>query len=120
MIELSLKFLRKNKKQSLTIIIGTMLASILLFSVGFLFSSFREYLISKALEKNDYHVRIKGVISDDSNIISLKEKDGEYYIKFDDINKTYKYTERLCHINLCDEINYNNKLLSLYGLGDNN
>lgn len=120
MIGLSLKYLRKNKRQSLTIVIGVMLASILLFSVGFLFSSFREYLIDQTLETDDYHVRIKGVISDDKNIISLKEKDGEYYIKFKDIKKTYEYTEKLCHTDLCDEINYNNKLLSLYGVGDDN
>lgn len=120
MIKLSFRYLRKNKKQSLTIIIGIILASVLLFSVGILFSSFREFLIDRVLENNDYHVKIKGYISDDKNIISLKEKDNFYYIKFDDIGKTYEYTERICHTDLCEDINYNTKLLSLYGVGDEN
>ncbi len=120
MLKLSLRYLKGNKKQSLTIIIGTILASILFFSVGILFSSFREYLIDVTLKKSDYHVSIKGVITNDDNIISLKEKDGLYYIKYDDIRKTYEYTEKLCHTQLCDEINYNNQLLSLYGIGEDN
>ena len=49
MIKLSLSYLRKNKKQTLTVLIGIILASILLFSVGILFSSFRECLIKKIL-----------------------------------------------------------------------
>ncbi len=120
MLGLSLRYLRKNKRQSLTIIIGIVLSSILLFSVGILFSSFREFLINKTLENNDYHVRIKGYISDDKNIISLKEKNGEYYVKFKDIKKTYDYTDMLCHTEKCLQIHYNTRLLSLYGIGENN
>ena len=107
MLGLSLRYLRKNKRQSLTIIIGIVLSSILLFSVGILFSSFREFLINKTLENNDYHVLIKGYISDDKNIISLKEKNGEYYVKFKDIKKTYDYTDMLCHTEKCLQIHYN-------------
>ena len=120
MLKLSLRYLKGNKKQSLTIIIGTILTSILLFSVGILFSSFREYLINVTLNSDNYHVSIKGMVTNDDNIISLKEKDDLYYIKYDDIRRTYEYTEKLCHTDLCEEVNYNDKLLSLYGVGDDN
>ena len=120
MVRLSFRYLFKNKRQSLTLVIGVVLASILLFSVGILFSSFRDYLIGKALEENNYHVKIKGQIDFDDNIISLKEEDNTYFIKFKDVTKTYEYTDKLCHTNLCDEVYYNNKLLSLYGTGDDN
>ena len=58
MIGLSIRYFKKNKKQSLTIILAVILASILLFSVGILFSSFRQYLIDETLKDNDYHVKI--------------------------------------------------------------
>ena len=120
MVRLSFRYLFKNKRQSLTLVIGVVLASILLFSVGILFSSFRDYLIGKALEENNYHVKIKGQIDFDDNIISLKEEYNTYFIKFKDVTKTYEYTDKLCHTNLCNEVYYNNKLLSLYGTGDDN
>ena len=60
MIKLSLNYLRKNPKQTLTIFLGIILASMTLFSVGILFSSFREYLISKVTKESDYHVKIQG------------------------------------------------------------
>ena len=119
-IGLSIRYFKKNKKQSLTIIIAVGLASILFFSVGILFSSFREYLIDKVIENNDYHVKIIGDVSFEKNMTSLKENNGEYYIKFDNIYKSYEYTEKLCHVNECEKIIYNNKLFSLYGIGDDN
>ena len=94
MIGLSIRYFKKNKKQSLTIIIAVGLASILFFSVGILFSSFREYLIDKVIENNDYHVKIIGDVSFEKNMTSLKENNGEYYIKFDNIYKSYEYTEK--------------------------
>ena len=72
-IGLSIRYFKKNKKQSLTIIIAVGLASILFFSVGILFSSFREYLIDKVIENNDYHVKIIGDVSFEKNMTSLKE-----------------------------------------------
>ena len=120
MIGLSIRYFKKNKKQSLTIITAVGLASILFFSVGILFSSFREYLIGKVIENNDYHVKIIGDVSFEKNMTSLKENNGEYYIKFDNIYKSYEYTEKLCHVNECEKIIYNNKLFSLYGIGDDN
>ena len=122
MIKLSLSYLRKNKKQTLTVLIGIILASILLFSVGILFSSFRECLIKKILETNDFHVKIEGNLNglSDNNILSLKIDGDEYLIKFDNIYDTYRETDNICTQKTCDKIVYNVKLLSLYGIGDNN
>lgn len=121
MIKLSLRYLIRNKTQTLTVMIGVILASVLLFSVGILFSSFRECLIEKVTENNDFHVRIKSdfEISDDS-ILSIQFKDGENFIKFKNIYDTYENTDRICEDISCKKIVYNIKLLSLYGIGDNN
>ena len=116
MIKLSISYLRKNKKQTLTVLIGIILASILLFSVGILFSSFRECLIKKILETNDFHVKIEGNLNglSDNNILSLKIDGDEYLIKFDNIYDTYRETDKICTQKTCDKIVYNVKLLSLY------
>ena len=122
MIKLSLSYLKKNRKQTFTVLMGIILASILLFSVGILFSSFRECLIKKILETNDFHVKIKGDLNgiSDDNILSLKIDADEYLIKFDNIYDTYRETDKICTQKTCDKIVYNVKLLSLYGIGDNN
>lgn len=119
---LSLRYLRKNKKQTLTVIIGTILASILLFSVGLLFSSFRNYLIKKALTQNDYHVKITGTLNEVNydNISSFKEDENVYLIYFKNIKKVKEYTKNLCSNNACENITYNEALLSLYGIGQGN
>lgn len=122
MISLSLSYLKKNRKQTFTVLMGIILASVLLFSVGILFSSFRECLIKKILETNDFHVKIEGNLNglSDNNILSLKIDGDEYLIKFDDIYDTYRETDNICTQKTCDKIVYNVKLLSLYGIGDNN
>ena len=119
---LSIRYVIKNKKQAFTIITSIILASILLFSVGILFSSFREYLIKQTLKEADFHVRISGDLEDISknNIVRMKLIDGEYYIKFKDIFKTYDFTDEICDTNICQKTVYNYKLLSLYGIGENN
>lgn len=122
MISLSLSYLKKNKKQTFTVLMGIILASVLLFSVGILFSSFREYLITNILKTNDFHVKIKGDLTgiSDDDILSLKTEGDEYFIKFDNIYDTYSETDNICTKKRCDKIVYNVKLLSLYGIGDNN
>ena len=122
MISLSLSYLKKNKKQTFTVLMGIILASVLLFSVGILFSSFRECLITNILKTNDFHVKIKGDLTgiSDDDILSLKTEGDEYFIKFDNIYDTYSETDNICTKKRCDKIVYNVKLLSLYGIGDNN
>lgn len=122
MINLGVSYLKYNKKQTFTIILGVVLASILLFSVGILFSSFRKYLIKKVSYENDYHVKIKGNLGSlyDDEILSLKFKDNEYFIKFKNIKDSYKMVNKICDKRMCEDIIYNVKLLSLYGIGDSN
>lgn len=119
MLGLSVRYLKYNKKQTFTLIIGTFLASILFFSVGILFSSFRMYLIDKV---DDYHVKISGKLNNISNdkISSFKIDDNRYFIKFKDVRQTYKGINEICRVNECEDIIYNTKLLSLYGIGENN
>ena len=119
MIGLSIRYLKYNKKQTFTLIIGIILACVLLFSVGILFSSFRGYLIEKV---DDYHVKISGNLNNISNdmLSSFKIYDGEYFVKFKDVRKTYYNIEKICEVNDCDNVVYNTKLLSLYGIGKNN
>ena len=120
MIGLSLRYIKHNKKQTFTIVFGTVLASILMLSVGILFSSFRAYLIEKVLEENNYHVRIKGDLDGVKGDFSLNYQDGEYLIKFEDIKQTYNKVTEICKKVQCDKIVYNVRLLSLYGIGNNN
>ena len=118
---ISIKFLKKNKKQTITMVMGIILSSVLLFSIGILFSSFRNFMIED-VKKNvgNYHVKIVGNINDvdKKQILSIKKKN-EYYIRFKNIKNVYSYTENICEKNQCLEVIYNTKLLSLYGVTDN-
>ena len=95
MIKVSLSYLRKNPKQTFTILFGIVFASMVLFCVGILFSSFREYLILKVTKENDFHVKIKGDLNGlyDKNIKSIKYLDSTYFIKFENIYDTYDLTD---------------------------
>lgn len=68
---------------------------------------------------NKYHVSLKTDIIQNNHIKKITEKSGKYFIEFDNINKTYKYTKELCNYSKCTNIKYNKKLLSLYGIGKN-
>ena len=122
MIKVSLSYLRKNPKQTFTILFGIVFASMVLFCVGILFSSFRGYLILKVTKESDFHVKIKGDLNGlyDKNIKSIKYLDSTYFIKFENIYDTYDLTDKICKEKECLEAIYNSKLLSLYGIGKNN
>ena len=115
---ISFKYLKHNKKQTIAMLIGTILASILLFSISILFSSFRNFMIED-VKKNigTYHVKIVGNITKNKTILNIK-KENEYYIQFKDIKKVYENTENICKKNKCEKITYNSKLLSLYGVNN--
>lgn len=116
-----IKLYLKNKKSFYTCLIGIILASQLFFCVCFLFSSAYKYLIDITIKKDNYHVLIKGDLGNyNKNIKSKVYKSGKYYMVFEDIKKTYEETSNICHKYFCKEVKYNEKLLSLYGLGDNN
>ncbi len=115
---ISFKYLKHNKKQTIAMLVGTILASILLFSISILFSSFRNFMIED-VKKNigTYHVKIVGNITKNKTILNIK-KENEYYIQFKDIKKVYENTENICKKNKCEKITYNSKLLSLYGVNN--
>lgn len=113
------RYVIKNKKRSILIILGITLASSVLFSIGILTSMTRKYLIkSVKKEIGTYHVIIKGKIEKHNYISKIKHKDGRYFIIYKDIYKVYQNTEKLCHKN-CESITYNEQLLALYGLSKN-
>lgn len=110
-------YIVNNRKRNLFTIIGITLSSILLLSVGILFSSLREYLINNVREEiGDYHVIINGNVSKYDFILSKEYKNERYYIIFKNIYDVYKNTKEICNKERCEGITYNNSLLSLYGI----
>ena len=101
----------------MVIIFCITISSVLLVSVAILFSSLREYMIDNVkTELGDYHVIIKGEFIKSNLILNNYYKDGRNYIKYGEIKRVYKNTEKICKKNKCDVITYNDSLLSLYGL----
>jgi len=111
------KYITRNKRRSALTILGITLSSILLISIGILFSSFREYLIENVkTEIGSYHVIIKGKIKRNSSIEKMKYEEERYYITYKNIYSTYQNTKKLCKNKRCEQITYNTSLLSLYGV----
>ena len=111
------RYIINNKKRSLFTILGITISSILLISIGILFSSFRDYLIgSVKREIGDYHVIIKSDEFKDRSILKSEYKSGRNFIVYKDIRKVYKNTSNICENIHCESITYNDSLLSLYGL----
>ena len=107
-------------KSNLFIIFCTIISSVLMISIGILFSSFRNYLIDNVeSEIGDYHVIIKGKKVSGRYILSNKYKDGRNYIRYKEISRVYKNTSDLCGRYKCLSITYNDSLLSLYGMSRN-
>lgn len=113
-------YIFSNRRFSKFIIFEIVLASFLFFSVGFLFSSFREFMIYKVKEEiGDYHVIIRGEFIENDVILSNSYNDGRNYIIFKDVRMVYKNTKKVCLKYKCKGITYNESLLSLYGLSKN-
>lgn len=111
------RYILNNKKRNIFTILGITLSSILLISVGILFSSLREFLISNVKEEiGDYHVIIKGDISKFGFILNKEYKNERYYITYKNIYKVYENTDNICKKDKCEVITYNDSLLSLYGI----
>ena len=120
MLKIAIRILKGNKVRSFFCFLGVFLASSLIFSVSFLFSSFRDYLIKGALKSADYHVFIETSfdIEKSKSMESISFKDGRYFIKFKNIYDTYLESEKICEFKECNIV-YNDKLLALYGMSDN-
>ena len=107
-------------KSNLFIIFCTIISSVLLISIGIIFSSFREYLVDKVEnEIGNYHVIIKGEKVHDNYILDNNYKDGRNYIRFREISRVYKNTSSVCKRYKCENVTYNDNLLSLYGMSKN-
>lgn len=116
------KFIIKNKKRTLTSLIGVLLATLCLISVAIIFSSFRGFLIENVkISTGDYHVILKADLENytNENIEKIEFSSGRYYITYKNIKKTYDLTKDICKTHTCEVITYNDKLLSLYGMSLN-
>lgn len=107
-------------KSNLLIVFCIIISSVLLISIGIIFSSFREYLIDKVEDEiGNYHVIIKGKKIDEKYILDNNYKDGRNYIRFKEIERVYKNASDICLKYKCQNVTYNDSLLSLYGMSKN-
>ncbi len=114
------RYILNNKKRNLFTILGIVLSSILLLSIGILFSSLRDFLIDNVKEEiGDYHVIINGDVSKYDFILKKEYKNERYYITYKNIYKVYQNTKKICEKEKCEGITYNDSLLSLYGISKN-
>lgn len=114
---LTLKYLIKNKKRTVITISSITLVTILFLCIGLLFSSIRDYMIKDVTTSvGDYHVSMKVDNIDKTNIKKLETKENITYITYNNIKNTYTYTKQKCKETKCTNINYNENLLSLYGV----
>lgn len=113
-------YILNNKKRNIFSILSIILSTVLLISVGIIFSSLRDFLISEVKEEiGDYHVILKGDISNYDFILNKKYKDKRYFITYKNIYKVYENTNEICESDSCENITYNDSLLSLYGISKN-
>ena len=107
-------------KSNKLIVFCITISSVLMISIGILFSSFRNYLIDD-IEKEigNYHVIIKGEEVSGNYILSNNYKDRRNYIRYKEITRVYKNTLDICKKYKCINVTYNDGLLSLYGLSKN-
>ena len=90
-------YILNNKKRSLFTVLGISFGFILLLSIGILFSSLRQYLIENVKrEIGDYHVIIKGKVSNENFILKKQYMNNRYYFIYKDIYKVYNNTDKIC------------------------
>ena len=103
----------RDKKELVISLLSIVLASVLMFTVALVFSAAHHCLI-KTVNKG-YTVIIEGKLKGYDNYL----KKGDYYFNFRP-KDVYEKVESICEKGVCNKIIYNNKLLSLYGIGDDN
>lgn len=117
MIKMAIRNLFYNKKRTLMIILSICLSSTLLLIISLLFSSVHDFMIKEIIKDKPYHVLIKTEEFKQTDYIkSISYKNDEALIQYNEIKDTYSNTDLLCQKIKCDEIKYNDALLSLYGL----
>lgn len=79
--ELTIKNLLSNKKRTIATILGIMLSTFLVVSVGVFFSSVKENYIKSTIESNgDYHAKISSITKEEMDAIKEKEFISDYKI----------------------------------------
>lgn len=116
---LTIRFLTRNKKRTFITICSVTLVVILFLCIGLFFSSIRDYMIHDVIKNNgNYHVSLQADNISKDHVKKSVFLDDKFYITYDDIKKTYEYTDEMCG-NKCKDIVYNEPLLSLYGVSKN-
>lgn len=114
---LSIKYLEKNQKRTIITILSVVLGTILFLVIGLACSTARDYLI-KISDK--YHVTLEtDAVFKNDKIKDINYKNNQYFITYKNIKDTYQETSKICK-DKCQKITYNNTLLSLYGISENN
>ncbi len=118
---LASRFLIYNKKRTLNTILSIILMTTLLLTISLIFSSVHKYLVQMSLNEKNYHVAIKSNDFKKPSYVKTKTNQSKtIYLKYKNIYKIKTYTKRICQKVKCQNIAYNEKLLSLYGLSKNN
>lgn len=113
LLKILVKSRLRDKKELVISLLSIVLASVLMFTVALVFSAVHHCLI-KTVNKG-YTVIIEGKLKGYDNYL----KNGDYYFNFRP-KDVYEKVESICEKGVCNKIIYNNKLLSLYGIGDDN
>lgn len=117
-----IKYLWHNKKQEVTFLTAVCIVGILFFSSLLLTFSIHGYMLEEVKEENgNYHVKLKTDLKGLKTVSFIKKIDWEedVLITYNEISKTYQNTKKLCKEIKCENITYNEPLLSLYGVSQN-
>ena len=79
--KLTIRNLNKNKKRTFVSLLAIIITSTLLFSIGFIFSSYREHEINEKIKNKDYD-SILYEIPYSNHLILDSNKDIKYYISY--------------------------------------
>lgn len=109
--------IRENKLLTFMTLLMIIISSTIILVISMMFSSIREYLITEVKQTYGSHHVIcnKTYIKKSDYIKSIKVKDYQSYITFNNPTKAYDLGNKLC-----DKPIYNNQLLALYGVTKNN
>lgn len=101
-------------------VLSVTLAVVLLLGVSLIFSSVHSYMVNVSLKEKPYYVSFKSEnFESPSYVKTKKEQDGIIYLKYKNVFDTYKNTKKICSKIKCENIIYNDRILSLYGISKN-
>lgn len=110
-----------NKKRTLITILNIIVSMVIILTIAFIFSSAHHFFVQLTLKNKPYHAYIESNnIPKAQYIKEIKNQGKSIYITYNDILKTYEYTDQICKKMKCQKISYNENLLFLYGVSKNN